>query len=392
MAVGGTRGAGAAAVVDGGVMSRLDDLGVPAIINAAGAYTMYGGSRLAPGVREAMGEAAHTFVELDRLQEHAGARIAELTGNEACFIASGAAAGIAIAIAACVAGTNPAAIDAFPLRGERDVVVQRSQRNGYDYSARMTGVRMVEIGVDGPPTREELMAAIGPTTAAVLYFAGGYFAEGALPLPEVVAIAHAAGVPVVVDAAAQIPPVSNLHQFTVGDGADLAVFSGGKALRGPQSTGLVLGRADLITACVANSSPRHSIGRPMKVGKEELLGIVAAVEWAVATDDPADWRACDSIVKAWLAGLADVPGLIVERREKGVIHEPRPHVFISVGPDAVTRDAFLAALLSGSPGVATRPFGDAWIALNPQFVEPDEAAAVVARVREEVTRRAPVEA
>lgn len=365
-------------------MSRLDDLGVRSIINAAGAYTMYGGSRLAPGVREAMGEAAHTFVELERLQERVGARIAELTGNEACFIASGAAAGIAIAIAACVAGTDPAAIDAFPLRGEREVVVQRSQRNGYDYSARMTGVCMVEIGIDRPPARDELIAAIGPQTAAVLYFAGGYFADGALPLPEVVAIAHAAGVPVVVDAAAQIPPVLNLHRFTVDEGADLAVFSGGKALRGPQSTGLVLGRAALIAACIANSSPRHSIGRPMKVGKEELLGIVTAVEWAVAEDGPANWRACDAIVRQWLAGLADVPGLIVERREKGVIHEPLPQVFISVGAGAPARDVFLASLLAGSPGIATRQSGDEWIALNPQFVEPAEAAAVVTRIREEV--------
>lgn len=369
--------------------TRLAGLGVPTIINAAGAYTMYGGSRLAPGVREAMAEAAHTFVELDRLQERAGARIAELTGNEACFIASGAAAGVAIAVAACIAGTDPAAIDAFPIRGDREIVVQRRHRNGYDYSARMTGVRMVELGrVDGGATRAELAAAITPNTAAVLHFAGEYFASGALALPEVVDVAHAAGVPVIVDAAAQVPPVSNLRRFTLDEGADLAVFSGGKALRGPQSTGLVLGRADLIAACVANSSPRHSIGRPMKVGKEELLGIVAAIEWATAMDEPAHVRACASIVDEWLDGLAGVPGLTVERREKGVIHEPLPNVFISVGPDAATRDAFLAALLAGDPGVATRPSGDAWIALNPQFVELGEAAAVVARVREEVARRA----
>src|SRR5688500_2510421 len=173
-------------------MSRLGELGVPPLINAAGAYTMSGGSRLAPGVREAMAEPGDQFVDLHLLQQRVGARIAELTGNEACFVASGAAAGVAIAVAACIAGTDPAAIDAFPVRGDREVVVQRSQRNGYDYSARMTGARMVEIN----GSANELRAAIGPNTACVLFFAGTYFEPDALPLPEVIAIAHAAGVPV----------------------------------------------------------------------------------------------------------------------------------------------------------------------------------------------------
>ena len=374
-------------------MASLDQLGVPAIINAAGAYTMYGGSRLAPGVTEAMAEAANTFVELDVLQAHAGARIAELTGNEACFIASGAAAGVAIAVAACITGLDAAAIDSFPVLRDREIVVQRRHRNGYDYSARMTGVRMVEIGgPDGGATTAELTAAITPRTAAVLHFAGEYFASGALPLPVVVEVAHAAGVPVIVDAAAQIPPVSNLRRFTVDEGADLAVFSGGKALRGPQSTGLVLGRADLVAACVANSSPRHSIGRPMKVGKEELLGIVAAIEWATTMDEPAYIRACGSIVDTWLAALADVPGLRVERREQGAINEPVAHVYVSAGAGAEPRDALMAALLGGDPGVATRPFGDDWVAVNPMFVAPQEAPLVAARIREEVARLTAVEA
>ena len=321
--------------------SRLGDLGVPSIINAAGAYTMYGGSRLAPGVREAMAEAAHTFVELDLLQERAGARIAELTGNEACFIASGAAAGVAIAVAACIAGTDPAAIDAFPIRGDRDIVVQRRHRNGYDYSARMTGVRMVELGQSTAEQRARNSRRPSPRTRRPSSTSPGSTSRrGALPLPEVVDVAHAAGVPVIVDAAAQIPPVSNLRRFTLDEGADLAVFSGGKALRGPQSTGLVLGRADLIAACVANSSPRHSIGRPMKVGKEELLGIVAAIEWAIAMDEPAYCpRAATRSWTHWLDGLADVPGLTVERREQGAIAEPVPHVYISVGSGAAARDA-----------------------------------------------------
>ena len=215
-------------------MNRLHDLGVPPLINAAGAYTMFGGSRLAPGVREAMAEAAHTFLDLDLLQRRVGERIAALTGNEACFVSSGAAAGVAIAVAACVAGTDPAAIDAFPVRDGREVVVQRAQRNGYDYSARMTGARLVEIGAprpaDGSGTAggpdaaradpDELRGALSPRTACVLVFAGLTYEPGALPLADLIAIAHTAGVPVVVDAAGQVPPVSNLSRYTAADGAD----------------------------------------------------------------------------------------------------------------------------------------------------------------------------
>jgi L-seryl-tRNA(Ser) seleniumtransferase len=373
-------------------MSRLQALGVPPLINAAGAYTMFGGSRLAPGVPEAMAEAGNVFLDLDLLQRRVGARIAELTGNEACFVSSGAAAGVAIAVAACVAGTDPAAIGAFPVRGERDVVVQVTQRNGYDYSARMTGVRLVEIGGSDGTTAAELRLAIGPQTACVLVFAGTFYEPGALPLHDVIEVAHAAGVPVVVDAAGQVPPVSNLRRYTVLEDADLAIFSGGKALRGPQTTGLVLGRADLIEACLANANPGHSIGRPMKVGKEELLGILAAIEWAVAMDEPAHLRTCEAIVAGWLAGFDDIPEVTVTREARGVVGEPLPQVFVRLrSGGSAARDALMDALRHGSPGVATRPSGADTIAFNPMFVEPDEAPLVARRLREEIARMAPVD-
>ena len=165
--------------------------------------------------------------------------------------------------------------------------MHRCQRNGYDYAARQTGARLVEIGMAHATQPWELDAALTARTACVLYFAGAHYAVGALPLPEVIAAAHAHGVPVLVDAAAQIPPVTNLWHFTRDLGADIAIFSGGKGLRGPQSSGLVLGRADLVAACHANGNPNSAIGRPMKVGKEEMAGILAAVEWSLAQDETA---------------------------------------------------------------------------------------------------------
>src|SRR5262249_34584585 len=159
----------------------------------------------------------------------------------------------------CIAGTDPALTFAFPELEEverMEVVIHRSQRNGYDYAARQTGARMVEI--EG--MAEALAEALSGRTACVLWFAGANYAKDALPLEEVVRIAHGRGVPVLVDAAAQIPPIANLGRFTRELGADAAIFSGGKGLRGPQSSGLVLGTREIVAGCRANGNPNHSLG------------------------------------------------------------------------------------------------------------------------------------
>ena len=371
-------------------MGHLDELGIRPLINAAGAYTMLGGSRLAPGVAAAMTGVSDTFLDLDLLQRRVSARIAELTRNEACFVASGAAAGVAVAIAACVAGTDAGAIDAFPIGGTRDVVIQASHRNGYDYSARMTGVRLVEVGaIDRAATEAELRAAIGPSTACVLFFAGPQYEAHTLAVESVEAVARAAGVPVVVDAAGQVPPVANLWRYTAGAGADLAVFSGGKGIRGPQTTGLVLGRPDLVEACIANANPRHSLGRPMKVGKEELLGILAAVEWTVAQDEAALVARWERMAERWVAALGGgaVAGVEARRGFPG-LHDNVPQCVVRVaGWTATERDAFVAALKAGEQPVAIRAgTSPDEVQLNPMFVREGEALIVLDVVREALRR------
>ena len=271
-------------------MDVYDELGVKRVINAAATLTKLGGSLMPPPVVAAMTRAAGSFVDYPQLAERVGERIAALTHNEACYVSSGAAAGIAIAVAACIAGDDPPTHRSLPASGwpqGEEVIVHRCQRNGYDYAARQTGARLVEIGMAHATQPWEFDAAVNARTACVLYFAGAHYAPGALPLPDVIAAAHARGVPVLVDAAAQIPSVTNLWHFTRDLGADLAIFSGGKGLRGPQSSGLVLGRPDLVAACRANGNPNSAIGRPMKVGKEEMVGILAAVEWSLAQDEAA---------------------------------------------------------------------------------------------------------
>jgi L-seryl-tRNA(Ser) seleniumtransferase len=281
-----------------------------------------------------MAAATESFVDLVELQRRAGERIAELTGNEACYICSGAAAGNAIAVAACITGPDPAKIARLPhFDGPpAEVIIHRAHRNGYDHAARQTGARLVEIGMAHSTQRWELEAAITPQTACVLYFAGTHYATGALPLSDVVEIAHARNVPVLVDAAAQIPPVAALWQYTRELGADIAIFSGGKGLRGPQSSGLVLGRRAIVDACYPNGSPNQSIGRPMKVGKEETLGILAAIEWSLAQDEAAVLAGYETSVQFWLAGLQDIEGVTAERGYPSEAGQPHGRAIVHFGP------------------------------------------------------------
>ena len=371
-------------------MTTYEDLGVRRVINAAATLTRLGGSRMPQPVVEAMAAAAGAFVDLDLLQQRVGARIAELTRNPACYVSSGAAAGLMLATAACIAGDDPAAIARFPdlAGGRREVVVHRCQRNGYDYAARQTGARLVEIGMAHGTAPWELAAALSERTACVVYFAGAHFARGALPLEQVIEIARSRGVPVIVDAAAQIPPIANLWRFTSELGADVAVFSGGKGLRGPQSAGLVLGRPDLIAACRLNGSPNHSIGRPMKVGKEELVGMLAAVEWSLAQDEAALLARYEAMVGYWIEGLRDLPWVCALRGYPSEAGQPHGRAIVRLDPACgITRDELAAALLRGEPPVAVGLADDDAIALNPQTLEPGEERLVLAAVRQALLSR-----
>jgi uncharacterized pyridoxal phosphate-dependent enzyme len=365
-------------------MTTYDDLGVPPIINAAATLTRLGGSRMPPPVVEAMAAAAGAFVDLAALQERVGARIAELTHNAACYVSSGAAAGLTLAVAACITGTDLEAIARFPWveSGKHEVIVHRCQRNGYDYAIRQLGIRLIEIGSTEGTAQQEIEAAITPRTACVVYFAGAHFNAGAVPLEEVIATAHAHDIPVIVDAAAQIPPIANLWHFTQDLGADITIISGGKGLRGPQSAGLVLGRQDLIAACKLNGSPNYSVGRPMKVGKEELMGMLAAVEWSLAQDEETLLNRYETTVQYWLDGLQNLPGVQATRGYPSEAGQPHARAIVRLDPaSGLTRDALVAALLAGDPAVAVgKVDGDA-IALNPQTVEVGEEPLVLEAVR-----------
>lgn len=349
-------------------------LGVRPVINANATVTVLGGSLMPAPVLQAMNDAAAQFVDLPELNERVGERLVELTHNEAAYVTSGAAAAISLTIAACITTES----QAFPVDAE--VVMFASQRNGYDYSARLTGARIVEIGA----SYDELRTALARKPACVLWFAGAHYAAGALPVEEVVRGAREFGVPVIVDAAAQIPPVASLWRFTRDLGADAVLVSGGKGLRGPQASGLVLGKRWLVDRIRMHTSPKQELGRGMKVGKEELMGLLAAVEWTLQQDETELLAGYERVVAGWIAGLQGIPGVVVERGYPSEAGQPHSRAVVRLAGD---RDAVIKALWDGDPRVAVGTFGvprDA-IALNPQTLRPGEDRLVLAALLEILT-------
>jgi uncharacterized pyridoxal phosphate-dependent enzyme len=359
-------------------------LGVRPVINASATLTKLGGSLMPESVVEAMREASTSFIDLHELQDLAGKRIAELTGNEAAYISSGAAAGITLTVATCIAGVEPDDRMVFPaLEGyERNEVLCRpEQYNGYRYSADITGAKIVEVGGD----LDEFIGAINSRTACILWFAGK-LSENSPPLEDVVREAKKLRVPVIVDAAAQIPPLSSLWYFTKEVGVDAAIFSGGKGLRGPQTTGLVLGRSDIIRGCKNHGAPNHAIGRPMKVSKEDMAGAVAAMEWSLKQDEPATLQRYEDIVKYWIDGVSDLPGVSAERAFPSEAGQPHPRAILRLGPDAkLSRDQLVERLWNRNPRVAVSEDETVNVALNPQTIQEGEEKLVLEAIREELS-------
>ncbi len=366
-------------------MTNYPSLGVRPVINASATLTKLGGSLMSPEVIQAMNEAACCFIDLHDLQIKVGLRLAKLTHNEAAYVCTGAAAGLLLATAACVAGQDAALIERFPrLEGlKNEVIVQRLHRNGYDYAVRETGVTLVEIGSEQGSSKDDLIQAISNKTAAIFWFQGAMNKPSELALGDVISIANQHGVPVIVDAAAQLPPASNLWHFT-SMGAALAIFSGGKDLAGPQASGLILGRKDLIEAIRMHGAPNHAVGRPMKVGKEEMMGLLAAVERYLALDHEARAQTFEDRVKLWNEGLADIKGIKATRDYPNEAGQPAPRTLVML--EHVSKDNVIQALWDGEPCIAVAPAEGNGILLNPMTLSDAEAQIVLNRLLEVVAK------
>ena len=359
-------------------MGVLEDLGVHPIINAQGTLTELGGSLMHPDVLAAMCEAAIAFVDLEELHRRAGDRIAQLLGVEAACVTAGAAAGLTIAAAALMAGDRLDAILALPdTGGLRDqVVVLKSHRIRYDQAVRLSGARFVEVGVTSWTGIEQVAGAITERTAGLFFSAEAAGLRGSLPLRDLAALARARGVPVLVDAAAELPPASNISRY-LDEGADLVVFSGGKEIGGPQSSGFVVGSAELIGFCRANAFPHYGVGRGMKTDKETVAGLIKAVELWVARDYDAIFREWQRIVDAVVEGVARLPDV---KAERGYPTEPgtQPAVIPRAYLSHRTRPAveLRSALLRHQPAIAVG-VENGRLAINPQCLARAEVPLVV---------------
>jgi L-seryl-tRNA(Ser) seleniumtransferase len=283
----------------GSQIPTYEGLGVRTLINARGTWTYLSASLELPEVKQAQLEAAKHYVDILELQHAVGRRLAELSGAESGMVTSGAAGAMASATAGCIAGTDPQKIWQLPeTTGMKDQVVMFGGRIAFDNAIRLAGGKLVVVH-----THEELQNAINDKTAMVYTTALGDRLKKAL------AIAKQAGVPLLLDDAAGIPPISNLRLYSQ-MGCDLYTFSGGKGLLGPQCSGLLLGRKDLIEAALANTNPwEGAVCRPMKVGKEEIMGCLAAVEAWLKMDPDALYHRWDARVKRIAKLVETVPGV-----------------------------------------------------------------------------------
>ena len=358
-------------------------LGVEPIIAACGANTAQGGSKLRPEALAAMHATATVMVELPELNRRAGEVLARHTGAEAGLVTSGSAGGLVLQAIAAIAGNDPARMARLPdTTGMRnEIIIHRAHRFPYDQAYRAAGARLVEIGDGRRCEAWELEAAFSDRTAAVAYLFSPRITRNALPLATVCEQAHARNIPVIVNAASFLPPRANLKRFSAA-GADMVVYSGGKAVRGPQGTGILVGKQPLIDAALANSSPNRFLGRPMKVAKEEIVGLVAALDAFVAEDEDAETARYLTMCRHAANALDDLPGLEISVEHDAVDYlTPRTVLRFTSAWKGPSREAVRDALLQGRPSIHLFDIFEPWeLAIDPFNLHDDELNVVIERV------------
>jgi len=370
----------AAAAVRQGLRAGRDvyrSIGVRPLINARGTFTIISGSTMLPEARAAMADASQQYVHLDELMAGVGARLAELTKAEWGMVSSGCSAAITHATAACIAGGNPDLHVRIPnLAGfpKDEVIIPTHSRNVYDAGVRAVGARVIEVS-----TVDELEAAFGPRTAMVYILAGPDADKSPINTKVIAQSAAKKRVPVLVDAAAEILTVPNVH---LQNGATLVVYSGGKCIRGPQTAGLLLGRKDLVQAAWVHSAPHHGYARSMKVGKEEAIGMLTAVEVWMKRDHEAEmrqWHAWLQTIAAQVSKTAGVTTAVVDTTD---LSNRTPTLNISWDRKqiGITGAAVAAQLMDTEPRIATpggRDQGDqAGISVTPYMMAPGDEKTV----------------
>jgi seryl-tRNA(Sec) selenium transferase len=384
--------------------------GVERVINARSYSTKLGGCRLPAPILEAMRSASESCVRMEDLQEAASAVIAAVTAAEAGIVTSGASAALTLAAAACLTGFDINKMNRLPDTSEmpNEIVIHKVHRNDYDHALRLAGARLVEAGFAYYTFPYDVESLITDRTVALFYLAGT--GRDALPLPVFVNIAHNHGLPVIVDAAAALPPAENLRAF-IAAGADLVAFSGGKHIQGPQASGILCGRKDLVLAAalqhqdmdvfpetwplrklihegIVPSPPHHGIGRGFKAGKEEIAGLLAALELYQHRDFDAElarWRGDIETIQGELTGINGVTACVVFPDSDG---KPVPSAHVAVELPELTANDVINHLQSGHPPICVYETlaSTGIIVLYPEALEEGDASLLGKRLREVFTQ------
>ncbi len=358
----------------------FQDLGVRTFINAAGTYTALTASLMPREAVEAMSEASRYYVNLNELQDAVGKRIASMLGVEAAMVTSGAAGALTCGTAACITGKDAQRILRLPdLTGMKsEVLVQKSHRYGYDHAVRACGVKMIEI-----ESAQQFEEAVNERTAMMLFFNDAE-PRGQIQSEEWVRLGRKHGVPTFNDAAADVPPVENLWKYNK-LGFDLVTFSGGKGLMGPQSAGLLLGRRDLIEAARLNTSPNSdSVARGMKVNKEEMIGMLVALELYLKRDHEADRKEWDRRVQVIVDATKKIPSVQAEIFVPPIANHV-PHLKLRWDQQTIhiTPQDVMKQLREGQPAIEPNPMTDKdSLALGVWMMQPGDAETVARRVAE----------
>ena len=363
------------------------ELGVRPFINAAGTYTAMTASLMLPEVMAAINYASEKFVMLDELHDRVGERIASLLQCEAAMVSAGAASAMTLGTAGVLTGSDRQKVGSLPnLTGMKsEVIIQKAHRFGYDHAVRACGVTLVEV-----ETAEELERAVNDKTAMMLFYNNNN-SVGKIRDEQFVQLAKKHRIPTLNDCAADVPPVENFWKYTK-MGFDLVTFSGGKGIRGPQSAGMLLGRKDLVAAARLNAPPNASIGRGMKVNKEEMLGMLMAVEHFVHKDHAREAKDFQSRADTIRQGAASVPGVTAEIFVPEVANHV-PHVKVSwdKAQKSITPDAAVKAMRDGEPSIAIRAENDA-LMIGVWMLRAGEDRIVAKRLREVLSSPAPTAA
>ena len=358
------------------------ELGVRPFINAAGTYTDMTASLMPPEVMAAINYASKQFVPLTELHDRVGERIATLVKAEAAMVSAGAASAMTLGTAGVLTGGDAQKIVDLPnLTGMKtEVIMQKSHRFGYDHAVRNCGVKIVEV-----ETAAQLEAAVTPQTAMMLFYNNNN-SLGQIRDEEFVRLGKKHGVVTMNDCAADVPPVENLWKFTA-MGFDLVAFSGGKGIRGPQSAGLLLGRKDLIAAARANAAPNgNSIGRGMKVNKEEMVGMLAAIERFVTLDHAALDREYQRRADVILKSLARIDGVTASITVPEVAnHVPHVKVVLDTAVTGITGQEISKRLREGTPSIGVRA-GDELL-IGVWMMQPGDDVVVARRLKDVLTKK-----